>query len=165
MTALNTAGSTISNSSTYEQAIEELSSRIVAAQNNSANNPQGVRGVSFSTDSTTGQTSYEFALPLNVTASSTTRTFAPVNYLVGVSYTSGTPGTSQLTGGNMLQDLYNLLFDIQELEKNPLSNPTQADRLSLSIDDAWQLTGSLTLQTDVSLVSGKRTYNAIAYLA
>ena len=162
MTILNTTGSSLT-ATTYEQAVEELSTRIAIFQANSTNNPQGVIGVSFSTDSKTGQTSYEFALPLSVTASGSNRSFTAQNYLTGVTYTSG---TGALTGGNMLQDLVNILFDMQNLENTPVSNPTQSNRLSLSIDsEPWQLTSSITLQTDMSLVSGKRQYTAIAYLA
>lgn len=161
MTALNTTGSSLT-ATTYEGAIEELSTRIASAQASSTTNPQGIIGVSFSSDSRTGQTSYEFALPVTIAVSGSARSITAQNYLTNVSYNSG----GALTGGNMLQDLVNLLFDMQNLENTPVSNPTQSNRLSMSIEtETPQITASLTLQTDVALVNGKRQYTAVPYLA
>jgi hypothetical protein len=163
MTVLNTGTGATLKATTYEGAIEELCARIAAAQDTTANNPQNIKAVTFTTDSRTNQTSYEFSLPLIVAVSGNSRSFTASDYLTGVTYSSG---TGALTGGNMLQDLVNLLFDLQKLEKDPIANPTQADRLTLNIDEEWVLTASLNLQTNAVInASGKREYTAIAYLA
>lgn len=161
MTALNTTGATI-KATTYEGAIEELCTRIAIAQDLTASNPQNIKGVTFTTDSRANQTNYELELPLVVAVAGNARSFTASNYLVDNTYTSG---TGALTGGNMLQDLVNLLFDLQKLEKDPLSNPTVADRLTLNISEDFVLTASLNLQTNLTVTTaGKREYTAVPYL-
>lgn len=161
MAVLNTAGSTIT-AGTYEQAIDELATRIADAQLSSTSNPQQVAGVTIDRNSANSQSTFLFEIPLTVNVAGSARSFVAQNYLEGISYSSG---TGALTGGNMIQDLVNLLFDIENFEGNAARNPANESRLTIAIEsDPWKLAASLTLQHQLSIVAGAATYRSMAYL-
>lgn len=161
MTALNVTGSSVSATS-YEKAVWEIANKLLIAQRDSTKNPLNVSLVQISADLTSAQASIAFNIPLTVTKTSTARSYQAKNEIVVTPWLTG----GEIQGGNATQDLFNLLCDLGELEKDPQKNTTNENRITYSIsDDPLIFTGNLTLTCENTMVGSSVSLVASNYLA
>jgi len=141
MSAIVTTGSSL-NSNTYEGCIDEICSRIIIAQKLQATNPDNVLLVSTTTDSLSGQITYEINIPLDSQPGAGTMGFSVVNPLIILPWVTG----GGITAPNAVQQLFNLLVELETFESLPNRNPTNETRLQVDIQSApWRCVVGLNL--------------------
>lgn len=161
MTILNSTGSSVS-AGTYEKAVWEIANRLLLAQRDATKNPLNVSLVQISADLTSSQASISFNIPLTVTKTSTARSYQAKNEITVTPWLTG----GDIQGGNATQDLFNLLCDLGELEKDPQKNTTNENRITYTIsDDPLVFTGNLTLACEGTVVGSSISLTASNYLA
>lgn len=161
MSTIVNTGSTL-KSNTYEGCIDELCSLILIAQKLATTNPDNVLLVSTTTDSLSGQVTYEINIPLQSQPGAGTMGFSVTNPLIILPWVTG----GDITAPNAVQQLFNLLVQLETFESLPNRNAGNESRLQVDIQSSpWRCVVGLNLQATFSLTTaGGLTRTVQAYL-